>query len=155
MENTSGGAKVDAGNAEPKSMATHSQEVATMSDDEKKRMIAMAWDRLMKSKRVEVRGKTMSLKSLYESVMKREQAFSRGLYGGMGYEKARGGSEKQIVTPEEESEMQLQRRGFGAWGKADGGLGAVLKKLKISDSGTTDALFTYGVCTSYTSACPC
>ena len=150
MENTSRGVKGDAGKAKP--MATHSPEVATMSDEEKKRMIAMAWDRLMKSKRVEVRGKTMSLKSLYESVMKREEAFSRGLYGGMGNEKARGGNEKQIVAPEEESELQLQRMGFGAWGKADRGFGAVLRK--ISDSGTTDALFTYGVCTlSCTSRC--
>lgn len=146
---------MDASKAEPKSRATHSQEVATMSDEEKKTMIAMAWDRLMKSKRVEVRGKTMSLKSLYESVMKREQAFSRGLYGGMGYENARGGNEKQILSPEEESELQLQRMGFGAWGKGDRGLGAVLKKLQSSDSGTTDAMFTYGICASpFVSAYP-
>ena len=88
-------------------------------DEVKEQARLLAWERLMKERRVNVGGKTMSLKALYDAVSREEQYERYGLTDDSGTyslsdgrrkipgSKIRLGAEKQMLRPEEEGELKL------------------------------------------------
>ena len=85
---------------------------------------AMAWERLLKARKVHVKGKIMSLKTLYDSVEKKEVEKERGLCeskenavrhgktadnGRVEGRYLRRGSDKQMLRPDEEEQLELVR----------------------------------------------
>lgn len=117
----------DKGTKEPQDERSKRQAyLESLSPQQLEAVRAYAWDKLLRSRKVKVNGKQISLRALAEDVRKKTEEYDRGVYDEdvrtiprwqsqemVPSNRLRPGSQKQILRPEEEDNLELQRIGHG------------------------------------------